>query len=102
MFPHLIRVQDRDFDDDQVILALRRAYILAYLHAQDLVGDVRRMDGTYVTSLRPGLLLAGIAAVADLLESGFTRELVQVRRILEPAAADMPTLPTLWPRKTDI
>lgn len=48
--------------------------------------DVRRGDGTYVTSLRPELLLAGIGAAADLLQNDFTLELVQVRRILEPAA----------------
>lgn len=51
--------------------------------------DVRRGDGTYVTSLRPELLLAGIGAAADLLQHGFTLELVQVRRILEPAATTM-------------
>ncbi len=51
--------------------------------------DVRRGDGTYVTSLRPELLLAGIGAAADLLQQGFTLELVQVRRILEPAATAM-------------
>ena len=44
--------------------------------------DVRRGDGTYVTSLRPELLLAGIGAAADLLQGDFTLELVQVRRIL--------------------
>jgi GntR family transcriptional regulator, transcriptional repressor for pyruvate dehydrogenase complex len=48
--------------------------------------DVRRGDGTFVTSLRPELLLAGIGAAADLLQDPFTLELVQVRRILEPAA----------------
>lgn len=48
--------------------------------------DVRRGDGTFVTSLRPELLLAGIGAAADLLQHGFTLELLQVRRILEPAA----------------
>ena len=42
--------------------------------------DVRRGDGTYVTSLRPELLLAGIGAAADLLQNEFTHELVQVRR----------------------
>ena len=51
--------------------------------------DVRRGDGTFVTSLRPELLLAGIGAAADLLQEGFTLELVQVRRILEPAATAM-------------
>jgi len=51
--------------------------------------DVRRGDGTYVTSLRPELLLAGIGAAADLLQGGFTLELLEVRRILEPAATRM-------------
>lgn len=51
--------------------------------------DVRRGDGTYVTSLRPELLLAGIGAAADLLQNEFTLELLQVRRILEPAATAM-------------
>lgn len=51
--------------------------------------DVRRGDGTFVTSLRPELLLAGIGAAADLLQNGFTLELLQVRRILEPAATAM-------------
>jgi GntR family transcriptional regulator, transcriptional repressor for pyruvate dehydrogenase complex len=51
--------------------------------------DVRRGDGTFVTSLRPELLLAGIGAAADLLQDDFTLELVQVRRILEPAATAM-------------
>lgn len=48
--------------------------------------DVRRGDGTYVTSLRPELLLDGIGAAAELMQDGFALELVQVRRILEPAA----------------
>ena len=51
--------------------------------------DVRRGDGTYVTSLRPELLLAGIGAAVDLMNDRFTLELVQVRRILEPAATGM-------------
>jgi GntR family transcriptional repressor for pyruvate dehydrogenase complex len=48
--------------------------------------DVRRGDGTYVTSLRPELLLDGIGAAAELMADDFSLELVQVRRILEPAA----------------
>jgi GntR family transcriptional regulator, transcriptional repressor for pyruvate dehydrogenase complex len=51
--------------------------------------DVKRGDGTFVTSLRPELLLAGIGAAADLMQDDFTLELVQVRRILEPAATAM-------------
>lgn len=51
--------------------------------------DVRRGDGTYVTSLRPELLLEGIGAAAELMAEGFSLEFVQVRRILEPAATAM-------------
>jgi len=48
--------------------------------------DVRRGDGTYVTSLRPELLLEGIAFAVDLMQAELSLELLQVRRILEPAA----------------
>jgi GntR family transcriptional repressor for pyruvate dehydrogenase complex len=54
--------------------------------------DVRRGDGTYVTSLRPEQLLDGIGAAAELMADGFSLELVQVRRILEPAATAMAAL----------
>lgn len=62
--------------------------------------DVRRGDGTYVTSLRPELLLEGIGAAAELMAEDFSLELVQVRRILEPAATAMAAMridePTLF------
>lgn len=64
-----------------------REAVRALVTAQVL--DVRRGDGTYVTSLRPELLLAGIGAAADLLQGDFTLELLEVRRILEPAATRM-------------
>jgi GntR family transcriptional repressor for pyruvate dehydrogenase complex len=48
--------------------------------------DVRRGDGTYVTSLRPEVLLEGIGAAVELVQEGFSLELIGVRRILEPAA----------------
>jgi GntR family transcriptional regulator, transcriptional repressor for pyruvate dehydrogenase complex len=51
--------------------------------------DVRRGDGTYVTSLRPELLLEGIAFAVDLMHEESGLELLQVRRILEPAATAM-------------
>jgi GntR family transcriptional repressor for pyruvate dehydrogenase complex len=47
--------------------------------------DVRRGDATYVTSLRPELLLEGIAFAVDLMQAEVSLELLQVRRILEPA-----------------
>jgi len=50
--------------------------------------DVRRGDGTYVTSLDPGLLLEAISFVIDLHNDDSILELFAVRRILEaPAAA---------------
>jgi GntR family transcriptional repressor for pyruvate dehydrogenase complex len=48
--------------------------------------DVRRGDGTFVTSLRPELLLEGVTAAVELMHEGFSLELIAVRRILEPAA----------------
>jgi GntR family transcriptional repressor for pyruvate dehydrogenase complex len=51
--------------------------------------DVRRGDGTYVTSLRPELLLEGIGFAAEMIHVEFSLELVAVRRILEPAATAM-------------
>lgn len=49
--------------------------------------DVRRGDGTYVTSLEPRLLLEALTFVVDLHDSNSLLELFAVRRILEPAAA---------------
>jgi GntR family transcriptional repressor for pyruvate dehydrogenase complex len=48
--------------------------------------DVRRGDGTYVTSLRPELLLEGIAFAVEVMHEESGLELLEVRRILEPAA----------------
>lgn len=64
--------------------------------------DVRRGDGTYVTSLRPELLLHGVAFAAEMLQPEHALELLAVRRILEAAASglaarfiDEPTLAAL-------
>ncbi|MER6828230.1 FadR/GntR family transcriptional regulator [Streptosporangium sp. NPDC000563] len=48
--------------------------------------DVRRGDGTYVTSLEPRLLLEGLGLAVELLRDDTLLEIVQVRRMLEPAA----------------
>ena len=53
--------------------------------------DVRRGDGTYVTSLEPRLLLEAVAFVVDLHDDNSILELFAVRRILEPAAAALAT-----------
>lgn len=49
--------------------------------------DVRRGDGTYVTSLEPRLLLEAMSFVVDLHSDDSVLEIFAVRRILEPAAA---------------
>lgn len=51
--------------------------------------DVRRGDGTYVTSLRPELLLEGITFASEMLQGDFSLEVIAVRRILEAAAAGL-------------
>jgi GntR family transcriptional repressor for pyruvate dehydrogenase complex len=48
--------------------------------------DVRRGDGTYVTSLSPGLLLEGIGSAVELMRDDGALEVLEVRRYLEPAA----------------
>ncbi|WP_153393850.1 FadR/GntR family transcriptional regulator [Ornithinicoccus halotolerans] len=49
--------------------------------------DVRRGDGTYVTSLQPSLLTEAMAFVVDLHQDRTVLELMEVRRFLEAAAA---------------
>ncbi|MFD4908787.1 FadR/GntR family transcriptional regulator [Kitasatospora purpeofusca] len=50
--------------------------------------EVRRGDGTYVTSLQPSVLLEGLGGAVELLQSDAAalRDLIEVRRLLEPAA----------------
>ena len=54
--------------------------------------DVRRGDGTYVTSLEPRLLLEAMTFIVDLHDDSSILELFAVRRILEPAAAALATV----------
>ncbi|MGI3779164.1 MAG: FadR/GntR family transcriptional regulator [Janthinobacterium lividum] len=49
--------------------------------------DVRRGDGTYVTTLEPSLLLEAISFVIDLQQNSTYLEMFEVRRLLEPAAS---------------
>lgn len=49
--------------------------------------DVRRGDGTYVTSLRPSLLTEALAFVVGFHQDSSVLELMEVRRVLEAAAA---------------
>ncbi|QLQ36534.1 FadR/GntR family transcriptional regulator [Micromonospora robiginosa] len=51
--------------------------------------DVRRGDGTYVTSLAPRLLLEGVGLAVELLRDDTLLEVMEVRRLLEPAATGL-------------
>jgi GntR family transcriptional repressor for pyruvate dehydrogenase complex len=48
--------------------------------------EVRRGNGTFVTSLEPRLLLEGIGEAVELLQGDTVLELTEVRRLFEPAA----------------
>jgi GntR family transcriptional regulator, transcriptional repressor for pyruvate dehydrogenase complex len=51
--------------------------------------DVRRGDGTYVTSLEPRLLLEGLGLAVDLLQDDSIFAVIEVRRLLEPPATGL-------------
>jgi DNA-binding FadR family transcriptional regulator len=51
--------------------------------------DVRQGDGTYVTSLQPEILLYTVGFVIDFHRDDSVLHLLEVRRILEPAATAM-------------
>jgi GntR family transcriptional regulator, transcriptional repressor for pyruvate dehydrogenase complex len=51
--------------------------------------DVRHGDGTYVTSLQPEVLLDTVGFVIDFHRDDSVLHLLEVRRILEPAATAM-------------
>lgn len=51
--------------------------------------EIRRGDGTYVTSLEPALLLEGLGAAVELLRGDTLLELTEVRRLFEPPATGL-------------
>ncbi|NUS17051.1 MAG: FadR family transcriptional regulator [Streptomyces sp.] len=51
--------------------------------------EIRRGDGTYVTSLEPALLLEGLGSAVELLRGDKLLELTEVRRIFEPIATGL-------------
>lgn len=51
--------------------------------------EVRHGNGTFVTSLQPGLLLDGIRDAVELLQGDTMLELTEVRRLFEPAATGL-------------
>src|SRR3954453_11250381 len=54
--------------------------------------EVRRGDGTFVTSLAPTLLLEGVGFAVELLQGETLLEVMEVRRLLEPAATGLAAL----------
>jgi DNA-binding FadR family transcriptional regulator len=72
-------------------LGLSRSSLREAVKALALVNilDVRRGDGTYVTSLEPRLLLEALSFITDFHRDDTVLEFLQVRRILEPAATAM-------------
>ncbi|HEY9395460.1 MAG TPA: GntR family transcriptional regulator, partial [Nocardioides sp.] len=50
--------------------------------------DVRQGDGTYVTSLTPEILLETMGFVIDFHQDSSVLDLFEVRRALEPLAAE--------------
>lgn len=48
--------------------------------------EIRRGDGTYVTSLEPSVLLGGLGSAIELLRGETVLELTEVRRLFEPVA----------------
>jgi GntR family transcriptional regulator, transcriptional repressor for pyruvate dehydrogenase complex len=75
-------------------LGLSRNSLREAVKALELIRvlDVRRGDGTYVTSLEPNLLLEVMTFVVDLHSDHTILDLFEVRRLLEPSAAAMATL----------
>jgi GntR family transcriptional repressor for pyruvate dehydrogenase complex len=51
--------------------------------------EVRRGNGTFVTSLEPRLLLQGISSAVELLRGATMLELTEVRRLFESAATGL-------------
>ncbi|WP_287930345.1 FadR/GntR family transcriptional regulator [Arthrobacter sp.] len=70
-------------------LGLSRSSLREAVKALEIIRvlDVRRGDGTYVTSLEPKLLTEAMTFVVDLHQDKSILEIFEVRRILEPAAA---------------
>lgn len=77
-------------------LGLSRSSLREAVKALELIKvlDVRRGDGTYVTSLEPRLLLEAVSFVLDLHQDASVLDLFAVRRILEPAAVAMAAVHT--------
>jgi GntR family transcriptional repressor for pyruvate dehydrogenase complex len=72
-------------------LGLSRSSLREAVKALSLINvlDVRRGDGTYVTSLDPGLLMDAMSFAVDFQHDRSVLHFLAVRRILEPAATGL-------------
>jgi GntR family transcriptional regulator, transcriptional repressor for pyruvate dehydrogenase complex len=84
---------DRLAKEDELAarLGLSRSSLREAVRALTLVGilDARQGDGTYVTSLRPEILLDAMSFVVDFHRDDSVLEFLEVRRLLESAATAM-------------
>ncbi|GAA1519180.1 FadR/GntR family transcriptional regulator [Sphaerisporangium rubeum] len=51
--------------------------------------EVRRGDGTFVTSLKPELLLEGVGLAVEMMRGDDLLEILEVRRLFEPVATGL-------------
>ncbi|WP_432561235.1 FadR/GntR family transcriptional regulator [Kineococcus sp. SYSU DK003] len=74
-------------------LGLSRNSLREAVRALSLINvlDVRQGDGTYVSSLEPGLMLDAMTFVVDVQRDDSLLEFLEVRRLLEPSATSMAT-----------
>jgi DNA-binding FadR family transcriptional regulator len=72
-------------------LGISRSSLREAVRALSLVRilDVRQGDGTYVTSLQPDLLMETMEFIVDFHQDASVLHLFEVRRALEPAAAEL-------------
>ncbi|WP_125616067.1 FadR/GntR family transcriptional regulator [Specibacter cremeus] len=72
-------------------LGLSRSSLREAVKALEIIRvlDVRRGDGTYVTSLEPALLTEAVTFIVDLQRDKSVLDVFEVRRILEPAAGEI-------------
>ena len=72
-------------------IGVSRGSLREAIRALELVGVVaaRQGDGTYLTSLTPALLLDVMSIVMDFTQDESILQLLEVRRVLEPAATGL-------------
>ena len=85
-------------------LGLSRSSLREAVRALTLVGilDARQGDGTYVTSLRPEILLDAMSFVVDFHRDEAVLEFLEVRRFLESAATAMAARRITAPQVADL